>query len=124
MGVVTIVVVVVLTGLGVLEIVFWLPFDLGGVDGAAEGQTHVEGVVRSSKSKYWKLVLEISSSGKTWKADRQLVRIFLKAEWFLIYFPLFSIDTGWTIVAKLCKVRKKFVPEYHPHFSPQKKAKT
>ena len=48
-GVVTIVVVVVLTGSGVLEIVFWLPFDLGGVDGAAEGQTHGVGVVRSSK---------------------------------------------------------------------------
>ena len=35
------------------EIMFWLPFDLGGVDvsvdGAAEGQTHGVGVVRSSK---------------------------------------------------------------------------
>ena len=61
----------------------------------------VKGLFVHLKSKFGKLFLEISSSGKTWKADRQLVNIFLKAEWFLIYFPLFSIDTGWTIVAKL-----------------------
>ena len=39
----------VVTGLGVMEIVFWLPFDLGVVDGAAEGQTQGERVVRLSK---------------------------------------------------------------------------
>ena len=62
----------------------------------------VKGSFARLKFKFRNIFLEISLSAKTLKADRQLVNIFLKAEWFLIYFPLFSIDTGWTIVAKLC----------------------
>ena len=85
----------------------------------------VKGSFARLKFKFRNIFLEISLSAKTLKADRQLVSSFLKTKWLLINLPLFSIDTGWTIVAKLCKVRKKCVPEYHPYFSPPpKKAKT
>ena len=60
----------------------------------------VKGSFVRLKSKFRKLVLEISSSRKTWKADRQLVNIFLKAKWFLMNLSLFSIDTRWKMVAK------------------------